>query len=47
MVYKLRWLIIFVFLAWTIVAAIFASKIGPLTEEEEFLPSDHPIMQIG
>jgi len=25
MVYKLRWLIIFVFLAWTIVATIFAS----------------------
>ena len=47
MVYKLRWLIIFVFLAWTIVATIFASQIGPLTEEEEFLPSDHPIMIIG
>lgn len=44
MVHKFRWLIIVVFLVWTFVAAVFASQIGPLTEEEEFLPSDHPIM---
>lgn len=25
-------------------ASIYASKIGPLSSEEEFLPSDHPII---
>jgi predicted RND superfamily exporter protein len=42
---KFRFQIIVIFLIWTIFAIVKASKMGPLTKEEEFLPSDHPIMQ--
>ena len=42
---KYKYIIIFVFLIWTGVASYLASQMGPLTEEEEFLPADHPISQ--
>lgn len=31
---------------WTVVAAIYAFKLSPLTKEEEFLPEDHELMQV-
>jgi hypothetical protein len=40
---RFRWVIIAIFLGWTIFASLKASEMGPLTKEEEFLPSDHPI----
>lgn len=30
------------FFVWIGISIFFASKIGPLTEEEEFIPKDHP-----
>mmetsp|Transcript_25646 Transcript_25646/g.30118 ORF Transcript_25646/g.30118 Transcript_25646/m.30118 type:complete len:178 (-) Transcript_25646:858-1391(-) len=43
-VYKLRIGIIIGFFIIGIVAGVIASGIGPLTKEEEFLPSDHELM---
>lgn len=43
-VHKCRYAIIIIFLVWVIFASIKASEIGPLSKEEEFLPTDHPIM---
>ena len=43
MVFSLRYYIIFGFLIWGIIASFYASKIGPLTEPEEFIPKDHQI----
>ena len=40
-------MIIFLFTGWFIFAAIKASKMGPLTKEEEFLPSSHPILKVA
>lgn len=44
MVYELRYIIIFAFFIWAIIAGVYASQIGPLTEAEEFLPRDHKII---
>ena len=41
-VFKLRYVIVAVFFIWTIIAAVIASKLSPLTKEEQFLPDDHP-----
>ena len=41
-VFRLRYIIVLAFLVWTVVAAIIASKLSPLTKEEQFLPDDHP-----
>lgn len=43
MVYHLRYLIILAFFIWAIIAGVYASKIGPLTEAEEFLPKNHQL----
>lgn len=45
-VFKFRFIIIFLFAIWLVISIIIAVDIGPLTEEEEFLPSDHPYMTI-
>lgn len=44
-VYKLRYVIVFMFFVWTIVATIIASQLSPLTKEEQFLPDDHPAQE--
>jgi len=43
MVKQFRYPIVGLFVVWTVVAAIFASKLSPLTTEEKFLPEDHQI----
>ena len=43
MVKQLRYPIVGLFVVWTVVAAIFAAKLSPLTTEEKFLPEDHQI----
>lgn len=42
-VHKLRYVIIFLMAGWLVFAIIMAKDIGPLTEQENFLPVDHPI----
>ena len=42
MVKKLRFPILLLFAIWLTIAVIFASRIGPLTKEEEFIPKYHP-----
>jgi preprotein translocase subunit SecG len=39
---KFRWVLIALFLGWVIAAAIIASKLRPITKQEQFLPDDHP-----
>lgn len=46
-VHKLRFVIIFVMVAWLVFAIIKAKDIGPLTEKEEFLPDDNEITIVG
>ena len=46
MVYKARFPILGVFFIWLCFAGFFASKIGPLTEEEEFIPKYHPNVRV-
>lgn len=41
----MRFPIILISLIWFVVAIIFGSKIGPQTEQEEFIDADHPIMK--
>ena len=43
---KGRYIIVFLFVVVGIFAAIIASDIGPLTKEEEYLPSDSPLMTL-
>lgn len=45
-VFKFRYIIILIFTVWLVISIIIAVDIGPLTEEEEFLPSDHPYMVV-
>jgi hypothetical protein len=40
----MRWVIIFAVFSWFIYAVNKARQLGPLTEEEEFIPADHPVM---
>jgi predicted RND superfamily exporter protein len=47
MVKTYRYLIVALFLIWTAVAGIFASKLTPLSQEEKFLPESHQIEVIG
>lgn len=42
-VHKLRYIIILVMVGWLVFAIIKAKDIGPLTENEEFLPDDNEI----
>ena len=44
-VHKFRWVILIIFFIWTVVAAIFAAQLEPVSEAEEYLPTDHPIQQ--
>jgi len=44
-VHKGRYVIIGLALVWFVVTAIFAVKMGPMTEAEDFIDPDHPIMQ--
>lgn len=44
---KYALVIVLVFMIWTITAAIFASKLTPLSKEEEFLPPDHQLTKIS
>lgn len=46
MVYRGRYPILALFVIWLAIACIFASKIGPLTEEEEFIPKYHPNVRV-
>lgn len=46
-VHKLRYLIILIMAGWIGFAVYKAKDIGPLTEEEDFLPEDHPISVVG
>ena len=41
---KIRYIIVFLFVIVGVFAAIKASGIGPMTKEEEYLPSDSPVM---
>ena len=34
-----------VFGVWTIIAGYYASKLSPISKEENFLKEDHPLMQ--
>lgn len=38
-----KWLIFAIFLVVGAVAAYFAAQIGPLTQQEDYLPDDHPM----
>jgi uncharacterized membrane protein YdfJ with MMPL/SSD domain len=42
---KFKYLILGIFFIWTVIACIMAAQMGPLTEEEEFLPKDHPMSE--
>jgi hypothetical protein len=46
MVHKSRYPILAAFTIWLVIACFFASKIGPLTEEEEFIPKYHPNIRV-
>ena len=43
-IYKLRYVIVFIWFTFGAICVYFGSQIGPLTEQEEFLPNDHPMM---
>ena len=43
-IYKYRFCIIFIFLIWFIISLSIAVDIGPLTETEQYLSSDHYFM---
>lgn len=43
-VHRFRYVIIVAFSLLGIAAAVVASNIGPLTEPEEYLPNDHPLI---
>ena len=43
---RFAWPIIAIFTVWTVVAAIYAMQLKPLSKEEEFLPADHELMQV-
>ena len=38
--------IVVLFMIWTVISAIFASRLTPLSKEEEFLPADHQLSLI-
>lgn len=44
MVFKCRYYIILVFVLWTVFAVDQALGLGPLTQREEYLPADHPLI---
>jgi len=44
--FKVRYVAVGLFFLLGIAAAVTASNIGPLTKEEEFLPSDDPLMML-
>jgi len=41
---KMKWFIVVSTFLWFFYAINRARQIGPLTEEEEFIPKDHPVM---
>lgn len=40
----MRWVIVTGTICWFLFALSKAAQLGPQTEEEEFIPKDHPIM---
>lgn len=44
MVFKCRYFIILVFVLWTLFAVDRALGLGPLTQREEYLPAEHPLI---
>jgi len=40
---KFKWILIAIFVVWGGFAVYFASKLGPLTKEEQYLADDHKI----
>ena len=40
---RFKYVIMFIMACWTIVATIFATKLSPLSKQENFVPSDHPM----
>ena len=44
MVFRCRYCIILIFVLWTVFAVDRAKSIGPLTQREEYLPLDHPLI---
>ena len=45
MVFKCRYFIIFIFVIWTVFAVDRSLNLGPLTQREEYLPTDHPLIK--
>lgn len=45
MVFRCRFCILMVFLFWGVYAVSMALKLSPLTEREEYLPLDHPLLK--
>ena len=45
-IYKFRFCIIVIFLIWLIISMSIAVDIGPLTESEQYLSSDHYLMVV-
>lgn len=43
-IHKSRYIIVVVFVIIGIAAGVIASEMGPLTQQEEFLPNDDPLM---
>jgi predicted RND superfamily exporter protein len=44
MVFRCRYFIILVFVLWTVFAVDRSLGLGPLTQREEYLPLDHPLI---
>ena len=45
-VQRFRYLIVFVLFSLGVAAIIIASQIGPLTEEQGMLPTDHELIEV-
>ncbi len=43
-IHKFRYAIVFIFFTFGAICVYFGSQIGPLTEQEEFLPNTHYMM---
>jgi len=44
-VFKYRFIILTIILAWSGSTCYFITQLGPLTEQEIFIPDDHPVMK--
>jgi len=43
-VFRFRYFIIGIILIWSLVSAIYTTNLKPLSEQEQFIPDDHPLM---